>query len=114
MRLAELYEAQHDLPHAIEERQRAVNANPDDASLQTDLGITLGKAGKFAEAEDALTAATRSLPRSTESWYWLGAAREQLGKKAEARAAYQKAVELAPSRLAEMADKARARVAALQ
>ena len=113
VRLAEIFEAQHDFPHAIEERQRAVNANPDDPSLQMDLGVTLGKAGKFAEAETALTAATHGLPRDAESWFWLGIAREQLGKKAEAKAAYQKVVELAPSRMAARVAAAKQKIAAL-
>ena len=99
VRLAEISEARKDFDHAIAERQNAVNANPDDASLQIDLGVTLGRAGKFAEAQAALKTATEALPRSVEAWFWLGIADEQLGQKDEAKAAFQRVVKIAPSRM---------------
>lgn len=114
VRLAAIHEAARDFPKAIEERRRALNANPDDATLHLDLGITLGKSGDFAGAEEAIQATTERIPRHVEAWYWLGVAREQQGKREAARAAYQRVVELAPSRLAARADAARAKVASLQ
>lgn len=99
VRLAEIYEAQKDFDRAIAERRNAVNANPDDASLEIDLGVTLGRAGKFAEAQAALKTATDALPRSVDAWFWLGIADEQLGQKDEARAAFQRVVKIAPSRM---------------
>lgn len=114
VRLAEIYEARKDLPKAIEERRNAVNANPDDASLQMDLGVTLGRAGDFADAETALKAATDGLPRDYLAWYWTGIAEQQLGKKAEAKAAFEHVVELAPSRMQDLAAKAKQRLATLQ
>src|SRR5690606_23751816 len=77
-------------------------------------GYTLGKSGDFAGAEEAIQVTTERIPRHVEAWYWLGVAREQQGKREAARAAYQRVVELAPSRLAARADAARAKVAALQ
>jgi Tfp pilus assembly protein PilF len=99
VRLAEVYEARKDFDHAIAERRDAVNANPDDASLEIDLGVTLGRAGKFAEAQTALKTATDALPRSVDAWFWLGIADEQLGQKDDARTAFQRVVKIAPSRM---------------
>ena len=113
VRLASIYEAARDYPKAIEERRRAINANPDDATLHLDLGIALGKSGNFPEAEKSIRVTTERIPRHVEAWFWLGLALEQQGKSAEAKAAYQKVVELAPSRMKARADAARAKVAAL-
>jgi tetratricopeptide (TPR) repeat protein len=114
VRMANIYESQRDYPRAIEERNRAVNANPDDGTLHLELGITLGKSGDFAGAEDACRRATELIPRHAEAWFWLGLALEQQGKRDEARAAYQKVVDLAPSRLKARATVAAQKVAALQ
>jgi tetratricopeptide (TPR) repeat protein len=114
VRLAEIYEGRKELPKAIEERRNAVNANPDDPSLQMDLGVTLGKAGDFAGAETALKAATDGLPRDFSAWYWLGIAEQQLGKKPDAKAAFQRVVALAPSRMSDLVAKANQRLATLQ
>ncbi len=114
VRLAEIYEGRKDLPKAIEERRNAINANPEDPSLQMDLGVTLGRAGDFAGAETALKAATDGLPRDFSAWYWLGIAEQQLGKKPEAKAAFQKVVALAPSRVPDLVAKANQRLATLQ
>jgi Tfp pilus assembly protein PilF len=114
VRLADIYEARRLYDKALEERRSAINVNPEDASLNLDLGITLGKAGKFAEAEEALMAATRGVPRNAEAWFWLGLAREQLGKKADARAAYERVVAIAPARLQGRVAQARQHLAALQ
>lgn len=114
VRMANIYESQRDYSRAIEERNRAVNANPDDGTLQLDLGITLGKSGDFAAAAAACRRATERIPRHAEAWFWLGLALEQQGERDEARAAYQKVVELAPSRLKARATVAAQKVAALQ
>ena len=116
VRLAEIYEAQKDAGYvkAIEERRNAINANPDDPSLQMDLGVTLGRAQNFTEAESALKAATEGLPRDYSAWYWLGIAEQQLGNNAEAKAAFERVVLLTPSRLQPLADKAKLHLAALR
>ena len=114
VRLADIYESRRMYDQALEERRSAINVNPEDASLNIDFGITLGKAGKFAEAEDALMTATTALPRNAEAWFWLGLAREQLGKKAEARAAYERVIAVAPSRLQGRVAQARQHLAALR
>lgn len=114
VRLANIYEAKRDFESAVAERRYAVNANPDDASLLVDLGITLGKSGAFPEAATSLRTATQRMPRNTEAWFWLGIAESQLGRKAEAKAAFEQVVALAPSRLKARADQAKQRLAALQ
>src|SRR5690606_9297519 len=54
VRLANIHESQRDYAAAIAERRAAINANPDDPTLLTDLGVTLGKAGEVQEAEAVL------------------------------------------------------------
>ena len=113
VRLADLREAAHDWDAAVNERHRAIDANPDDASLETDLGMTLGKAGRFADAEVAFAEAARANPHDTRSLYWLGIARANLGKAPEAKQAFQQFVATAPSRFARQIDAAKARIAQL-
>jgi len=98
VRLANIFEAQKDFPRAATERLRAVNANPDDASLLVDLGVTLGKAGDFAAAETRFQQALELNPRDVRPLFWLGIARQQLGKPGPAREAFTRYVALAPSR----------------
>lgn len=112
--LAEIYEGQKAYAPAVEERRNAVNANPDDPSLQMDLGVTIGKAGQFGEAESALKAAIDGLPRDFTAWFWYGVAEQVLGKKAEAKAAFERVVALAPSRMQDLVAKAKQRIGALQ
>ncbi len=114
VRLAEIYEVRKDLAKAVDERHNAVNANPDDLSLQMDLGVTLGRAGRFVEAEEALRTSTDGLPRNTVAWYWLGIAEQQLGKKAAARTAFERVVALAPSRMQALVAQAKQHLAVLQ
>lgn len=114
VRLANIYEAARDYPRAVQERLNAVNVNPDDASLLTDLGVTLGKAGMMPQAEARLQAAADANPRDTRSLYWLGVAQQELGKMAEARAAFTRFVELAPSRYQPQVALAKDRLARLQ
>lgn len=114
VRLANIYEAARDYPRAVQERLNAVNVNPDDASLLTDLGVTLGKAGMMPQAETRLQAAADANPRDTRSLYWLGVAQQELGKMAEARAAFTRFVELAPSRYQPQVALAKDRLARLQ
>jgi tetratricopeptide (TPR) repeat protein len=114
VRLANIYEAAKDYPRAVQERLNAANVNPDDASLLTDLGVTLGKAGMMPQAETRLQAAADANPRDTRSLYWLGIAQQELGKTAEARASFTRFVELAPSRYQPQVAMAKDRLARLQ
>jgi tetratricopeptide (TPR) repeat protein len=114
VRLAELFEVQGAWDPAIRERQIAAQINPDDASLLTEWGITLGKSGRFADAEERLQEAIRLQPRDTRAYYWLGIAQQQLGKGPEARASFERFVQLAPTRFERQVTAARQRIAQLQ
>ena len=98
VQLARLYEGTRQWDAAVAERQRAVQVNPDDASLLLDLGVTLGRANRFAEAVTALDQAVAANPRDPRPLYWLGIAHLQEGRRDDARAAFSKFVALAPSR----------------
>lgn len=98
VRLAGIYEAARDYPHAVQERLNAINANPDDPSLVTDLGVTLGKAGMMPQAETRFVQAAEANPRDARPLFWLGLAQADQGKAGEARASLERFISLAPSR----------------
>jgi Flp pilus assembly protein TadD len=113
VRLANIYEMERDYARAAKARQSAVDANPDDASLVTDLGVTLGKAGDFAGAESRLQQAYDANPRDVRPLFWLGIARIQLGKPVEAREAFEQFIRLAPTRYDRQIAMAKERLAQL-
>ena len=98
IRLAEIHELQQDWPLAVAERERAVATNPEDPSLVFDLGATLQRAGRNAEAAQELSRSIELNPRETRAYYALGVAYMALGRSADARAALQQFIALAPSR----------------
>jgi tetratricopeptide (TPR) repeat protein len=110
VQLARIYESVNDLPHAIEERRYAIAANPDDPSLVMDLGVTLGKAGHWRDAEIALREAMQANPRDARVPYFLGIVMQQLGDAAEASAAFERFLDLAPSRYAQQIADAKKRL----
>jgi Tfp pilus assembly protein PilF len=112
--LAEIYEVGALWDLAVRERERAVQANPDDPSLLIEWGITLGKAGRFADAEQRLLEAIQLQPRDTRAYYWLGIAQQQLGKGPEALATFERFVQLAPGRYERQIAAARQRITQLQ
>jgi tetratricopeptide (TPR) repeat protein len=95
---ANIYESDRRYAEALEERQRAINANPDDPSLLTDLGVTLGKAGKWQEAEETLKQAADANPRDPRPFFWMGLCQVEQGKRDEAKASLTRFVATAPSR----------------
>jgi Flp pilus assembly protein TadD len=101
-------------PVAIKERRAAVSANPDDPSLLLDLGKTLAGAGDWAGAEQTLKQAGDANPRDSRVPYYLGIVQQQLNKKEEARASFDRFIALAPSRYARQVDNAKQRLAALR
>lgn len=107
VRLADLYEGQGRLEDAVEERQRATNANPDDPSLLVDLGRTLLVAGKPADAVEPLRRAIQIQPRTVEAYHQLGRALVAL-KDPAAREALDHFIRCAPSTMASELDDARA------
>jgi tetratricopeptide (TPR) repeat protein len=112
--LANLYEVGRSWPDAITERQRAVNANPDDPSLVLDLGVTLGKANRLQESAQALHQAMDANPRDPRAPYFLGIVEQSLNHRDDARAAFTRFLTLAPSRYDRQIADAKQRLAALQ
>jgi tetratricopeptide (TPR) repeat protein len=113
-RLAGIAETNMNWPVAIKERRAAVSANPDDPSLLLDLGKTLAGAGDWAGAEQTLKQASDANPRDSRVPYYLGIVQQQLNKKEEARASFDRFIALAPSRYARQVDNAKQRLAALR
>jgi Tfp pilus assembly protein PilF len=114
VQMAGIYEALHRYPDAIEERRRAVDANPDDPSLLTDLGVTLGKAGQLEESEQTLQQAALANPHDPRSVFWLGICQVQRGEKDAARGSLSRFVATAPSRWEKQITLANQHLASLQ
>jgi tetratricopeptide (TPR) repeat protein len=101
VRLASIY-AELKRPQAsLEERRRAVAANPDDPSLLFELGEALARAGQLEEAHTTLKQAREANPNSVRTLYVLGWAAQQVGNIEESREAYQSFIARAPSLFAE-------------
>lgn len=113
-RIADIYEGARMWPQAVEARHHAVTANPEDAGLHINLGVTLAKGGRLVEAEEALARALELNPREARAAYYLGIVRQQQGKSAAARSALERFIALAPSRYARQIDDATQRLAALR
>ncbi len=114
VQMANIYEGMRQYDEALAERQRAVNANAEDGTLLLDLGVTLGKAGRFPESADALAQAHERNPRDARSLFWLGLAEQQRNRREEARRAYERFLELAPGRFDRQIAMARQRLADLR
>lgn len=113
VQLAGLAEMERDFPTAIAERRRAVDANPDDPSLLTDLGVTLGKAGQMEEAVATLERAADANPRDSRPLYWLGIGYTQLNRIPDARQSFTHFIEMAPTRYDKQIAAAKDRLAKL-
>jgi len=98
VQMANMLEQSHRYSEALLERQRAVDADPDDPSLVMDLGVTLGKAGRFPEAEEALRRAQEANPRDARVFFWLGLCQMEQDKRTEAKATFTHFLAVAPSR----------------
>lgn len=70
--------------------------NPIEAAKNAKIGEFYWKKGKYKAAALRFLEATRWDPGSADAWLRLGEAREKLGDRASAKAAYQKYVEVAP------------------
>ena len=98
VRVGDIYEAAGMFDQAITARRNALNANPDDPSLLVDLGKTLANAARWAEAEPPLVESANANPRDPRVPFYLGLVFESLGRKDDARAAFTRFIEMAPSR----------------
>lgn len=111
--LADIYEAQDRWADAVQERVRAIHANPDALSLLFNLGSTLASTGRYAEAEPILERYAATYPRDPRTFYLLGVSRAALADSTGAREALTRYLAMAPSRYdAQIAD-ARLRLSAL-
>jgi tetratricopeptide (TPR) repeat protein len=103
--LADMAEARGDLHAALLARQAASAANPDDFSTDVEIGITLVRLDRVAEAEEVLNRVAAVQPRSPRAWYVLGLIQQQTGRPEEARTSLEKFLETVPSRFTrEIAD----------
>lgn len=114
VRLADLFESQRRYDEALVERQRAINANPDDPSLLLDLGVTLGKSGDFGRAIEVLDQAAQAGPRDPRPVFWLGLAHLQLNNRDAAKSHFSRFVAMAPSRMAQQVTLARQRLSEME
>jgi tetratricopeptide (TPR) repeat protein len=99
IQLARIYEGRREWDSAIKERQRAIDADPDDPDLKMELGITLFDAGRRVEAEPPLREVASSRPRNYRSRYYLGIIAAQQERPAEARTYLAEFINLAPIKL---------------
>jgi len=113
-RLAAIYEQRHDWQHAVQERQRAIDANPDDPSLVFDVGLTLAKVSQWSQAERFFKQAMTANPRDVRVPYYLGIVEQQQGNAAGARDAFARFIAIAPSRYERQIADAKQRISTLQ
>jgi tetratricopeptide (TPR) repeat protein len=113
VRLAAIYADQKKSQASIEERRRAIAANPDDSGLIFQLGEALARAGQASEAYATLKQAREANPLNVRTLFVLGWAAQQVGKTEEAREAYKSFVAQAPSMFADQKATATTRLAAL-
>lgn len=103
--LANMAEERGDLGAALDERRAASAANPDDFSIDVEIGITLVRLNRIAEAEESLLRAAAAQPRSPRPWYVLGLIQQQTGRPTEARASLEQFLATVPKRFtSEIAD----------
>ncbi len=81
---------------AVELWERVVAAEPRHAPALADLGVAAYVAGDLLGAETRLRQAAEIAPRLPGVWYKLGLVSDRLGRRAEARAAWRRFLELAP------------------
>ena len=111
--LATIHERSGRLGEAIVERQLAVDASPENGTLQVDLGVTLQRHGKIEEAARAFEEAAALNPRDPKAPYQLGMIAFQQGRSEVARGQLERFLLLAPSRMRTQAEEARRRLASL-
>lgn len=113
VRMADIYEFRQQWDLAIEERRRAVASNPEDSSLQYDLGLTLARAHRYPEARDALAEAARMNPLNARIPYVLGKVQVLLHETADARATLARFIAMAPGRFHDQVIEAQQQLATL-
>lgn len=87
------YEVAGDVSNAASAYQQGIQQNPKSVPCRVNYGLMLARAGNESAALEQLEAVLTP----AEARYNLGSVYEQLGKKQQARAQYEKALELNPS-----------------
>ncbi len=100
VQLARMHEARKEWDEAVAEREAAIMANPDDATLLVDLAATLIQVGRIPDAITPLEQATRQAPRDPRGFYLLGIARMRAGDVEASHEAFRQFLAIAPSRYA--------------
>lgn len=113
MQLARLYESAEHWPEAIQELRAARLIDPENLTLQYDMGVMLLEAGQFRDAVDTLHGVIVKCPRNTRAYYAIGLAFERAQLPQLARDAYERFLQLAPSRFASLIADAKERLAHL-
>lgn len=111
VQLYRIYETRGFFDSAAVESRAAVLTNPEDPTLLLEHGIVLTEAGQLAAAEDTLRRALDANPRDSRVPYFLGLTLQKMNRPIEARAAFERFLALAPSRMAEKIADARRRLA---
>lgn len=96
--LAEMAEQAHRWDEAIKERERAIEASPEDPGLLIDYGTTLARARRFRSADSVLVLAEAALPLNARVPYLRGQAAVADGRSAEAIDNFKRFAALAPAR----------------
>lgn len=113
LQLARIYEVEERWPEAVQERREALAIASNDPALLYDLGATLLESGQPGEAADTLRQVVAENPRNARAYYMLGIADGRLRQFQAARDAYDRFLQLAPSRYEDMIADAKARRAHL-
>lgn len=111
VQLARMHEAAGELDRGIAERELAVAAYPQDATLQYELAGALLRGGRTDEAIGVLRQAMTVNPRDHQIPFLLGETLMAVGRDQEAKAPYEHFLAIAPERLSQRADEVRRTVA---
>lgn len=93
---AKLYEAQEDLPRAMQAVRRALNVEPHKVESHLLLGHYLAQSGDPEAALDVFDKAVSLDPENALAWYDQGTMWEKLGRRSRALESFRKAVECDP------------------
>ena len=114
VQLARMLEAQGDWAGAVAEREAAIAAFPEDATLHMELAVTLLRAGRLDDAIGAMNEAMRVNPRDYRLPLLLGEMLVSAGRPREARAQYERFLAMAPLRLTDQIGQVRQTLAQIQ